>query len=183
MIKKICVLLFVVPILACSGLSTPLPSTPTPASGPQTSAPPTTVPPTSAPTQSPPTDTPPITPLSFPDPNSYTWKEIVSGLQRPVDLQPDGSGRLFVLEKAGRIRIRLNDQLLPEPFLDMTDRVNSSANEQGLLGLAFHPNYAQNGYFYVNYTGGGGNTFISRFHASDNVADAGSEMNLLKVEH
>jgi glucose/arabinose dehydrogenase len=99
-----------------------------------------------------------------------------------VDLQPDGSGRLFVLEKAGRIRILLNDQLLPEPFLDITDRVNSSANEQGLLGLAFHPNYAQNGYFYVNYTGRGGNTFISRFHASDNVADAGSEMNLLKVD-
>lgn len=183
MIKRLFVLLLVLPILACGGLSTSLPSTPTSAAGSQTSAPPTSIPPTSAPAQSPPTATPPaITSPSFPDPNLYTWKEIVSGLQRPVDLQPDNSGKLFVLEKAGRIRIISNDQLLSDPFLDITDRVSSLGNEQGLLGLAFHPNYSQSGYFYINYTGRGGTTFISRFHASDNVADAGSELNLLKVD-
>src|SRR5262249_43626442 len=60
--------------------------------------------------------------------------------------------------------------------------VTSFGNEQGLLGLAFHPNFAQNGYFYVNYTGSGGNTFISRFQASGDSADPNSELNLLHID-
>ena len=121
---------------------------------------------------------------TFPDPNGYTWQPVVEGLQRPVDLQPDGSGRLFVLEKVGRIRIIENDQLLEAPFLDITDRVGSSSNEQGLLGLAFHPQYGENGRFYVNYTDLNGDTVIARFQVTDdpNTADPNSEVRLLGID-
>ena len=80
------------------------------------------------------------------------------------------------------IRIFENGQLLDAPFLDITDRVNDSGNEMGLLGLAFHPDYEQNGFFYVNYTGDGRNTHISRFQASGNSADSNSEKVLLVIE-
>jgi glucose/arabinose dehydrogenase len=108
---------------------------------------------------------------------------IASGLNRPVDIQPanDGSGRLFIIEKYGATRIYENGQLLDSPFLDIADLVDDSGNEMGLLGLAFHPDYEQNGFLYVNYTGRGGNTFISRFHATDSFADPASEKILLVV--
>jgi glucose/arabinose dehydrogenase len=77
-----------------------------------------------------------------------------SGLYLPVDIQNagDGTGRLFVVERPGRIRIAINGMLFQEPFLDITDRIRSNGSEQGLLGLAFHPDYETNGFFYVNYT-------------------------------
>ncbi|HLA88641.1 MAG TPA: PQQ-dependent sugar dehydrogenase, partial [Anaerolineales bacterium] len=133
---------------------------------------------TTAPTQS-----LPPTVSEFPNPNNYEWRLIASGLNRPVDVQSalDGSGRLFIIEKYGVIRVYENGQLLEQPFLNIDDRVNDDSNEMGLLGLAFHPDYEQNGFFYVNYTGTGGNTFISRFQASGNVANAGSESILLKI--
>lgn len=122
----------------------------------------------------------------FPDPNGYTWAEVVSGLERPLDLvePPDGSGRLLLVEKPGRILVLQDNNLLPEPFLDIRDRVNINGNEQGLLGIALHPNYQENGYFYLNYTGQGGSTFISRFTTTDdpNRADPGSEKILLTFE-
>lgn len=165
MIKRL-IILWVVPLLACSGLTPTRPSTPVPASATQTDALPT------APRQA----------SSFPDPDAYTWQQVLEApLQRPTDLQADGSGRLFVTEKLGRIRILENGQLSPDPFLDITDRVNDDSNEMGLLGLAFHPNFSKNGYFFVNYTGAGGDTFISRFQANGNTAPSGSELNLLKI--
>jgi len=120
---------------------------------------------------------------TFPNPDNYTWELIASNLDRPVDLQPDGLGRLFVVEKIGHIHIIENGQLIQTPFLNIDDRVNDSSNEMGLLGLAFHPNYTQNGYFYLNYTGSGGDTFISRFQVSDdpNLANPSSEVNLLRI--
>jgi glucose/arabinose dehydrogenase len=135
------------------------------------------------PTEAPSTEPPPSA-STFPDPNAYQWQMIASGLQRPVDLQPDGSGRLFILEKAGRIRIIENEQLLNEPFLDITDRVGSRGNEQGLLGLAFHPQYEENGWFYVNYTDTNGDTVLARFQVSSdaNRSDPGSELRLLGVD-
>jgi glucose/arabinose dehydrogenase len=98
-------------------------------------------------------------------------------------LQVDGSGRLFVIEKVGRIRIIQDGQLLQASFLDITDRVGSSGNEQGLLGLAFHPQYAQNGRFFVNYTDNNGHDVIARFNVSSdpNLADPTSETNLINV--
>jgi glucose/arabinose dehydrogenase len=182
--KRWLLLLLVLPAVACGGLNTPPPPTPTVVSPSQTSISPTeiSVSPTSAPTQVSTTDTALAPGTSgFPDPNAFTWKQIASGLQRPTDLEPNGSGRLFILEKSGSIRIFQNGQLLDAPFLDITDRVNSSGNEQGLLGLVFHPNSAQNGYFYVNYTGSNGDTFISRFQANGDSADPNSELNLLHI--
>jgi len=77
---------------------------------------------------------------------------VASGLINPLYLTaPAGDPRLFIVEQAGRIRIVRAGQLLARPFLDLTDRV-ASGGEEGLLGLAFHPNYASNGYFYVDYT-------------------------------
>jgi len=169
-------ILLALPILACGGLSTPLPASQTlpPDSVTQTSAPPT-------PTQNPPTLTPPGA-STFPDSNAYTWQMVASGLERPVDLQPDGSGRLYIVEKLGHIHIFQNGQVLETPFLNIEDRVNDNSNEMGLLGLAFHPNYAENGFFYVNYTGSGGNTFISRFQSGSDTVDPNSELVLLTVD-
>ena len=175
------IILLLLPILACNGLSTPLPSMPLPDPVTQTSLPPTTDSATPAPTQIPPTDAPPDA-TNFPDPDAYTWQMIVSELDRPVDLQADGSGRLFIVEKLGHIHIFQNSGLVETPFLNIEDRVNNISNEMGLLGLIFHPNYAQNGFLYVNYTGDGGDTFISRFSASGDSADPKSELILLTVE-
>src|SRR5687767_11038369 len=78
---------------------------------------------------------------------------IASGLTNPTDIQSagDGSGRLFFVEQPGRIRIYRGETLLSTPFLDIADRV-LAGGERGLLGLAFPPDYASKGYFYVNYT-------------------------------
>ena len=78
---------------------------------------------------------------------------VTEGLKSPVYLSHagDGSGRLFLVEQPGRIRILERKALLPAPFLDITERV-LAGGERGLLGLAFHPNYRQNGRFFVHYT-------------------------------
>jgi hypothetical protein len=65
----------------------------------------------------------------------------------------DGTGRIFVVERGGTIRVvNADGTVQPEPFLDWTGNTMSAFLEQGLLGMAFHPNYAQNGIFYINYT-------------------------------
>ena len=176
--------LLLLPLLACSGSETPPPSTPTVVAATQTSPQPTTIPNTVAATQPPPTDAAPTLPsaTTFPDTNAYTWQLVASALDRPVDLQPDGSGRLYIVEKLGHIHLFQDGQVLETPFLNIEDRVNDRGNEMGLLGLAFHPNYSQNGFFYVNYTGSGGDTFLSRFHASGDTADPNSEVILLKID-
>jgi glucose/arabinose dehydrogenase len=123
---------------------------------------------------------------SLPDPGAYEWRLVASGLRNAVGLANagDGSGRLFALEKQGWIRILLDGQLMPEPFLDITDRVGSSSSERGLLGLAFHPRYEENGFFYVNYTDLNGDTVIARFNVSQDSerTDPGSEKRLLFVD-
>ncbi len=107
----------------------------------------------------------------------------VAGLSSPVDLAaPPGDPRVFVVEQSGRIRWVLGGSLVPEPFLDITDRVRSGG-EQGLLGLAFPPDFASSGVFYVNYTGAGGTTHVSRFGlSSPNRADPATEEVLLLVD-
>lgn len=112
-------------------------------------------------------------------------EEFASGLSSPVDIANAGDDRLFVVEKRGFIRILEADgSLLEKPFLDIDSLVNSGASERGLLGLAFHPNYAENGYFFVNYTDNNGHTQISRFNVStDNpdLADASSQKKILHI--
>lgn len=78
---------------------------------------------------------------------------VTEGLENPLFLTQagDGSGRLFVVEQPGRIRVLEGRALLPVPFLDITKQV-LSGGERGLLGLAFHPDYRRNGRFFVNYT-------------------------------
>jgi glucose/arabinose dehydrogenase len=109
---------------------------------------------------------------------------VVNGLQSPLDVQaaPGDPSRLFVVEQRGRIRIVRGGALVATPFLDISGRL-SCCGERGLLGLAFHPNYAQNGRFFVNYTNPQGNTHISEFRVSSNadVASPDSERLLLFV--
>lgn len=122
--------------------------------------------------------------LSFPDPSGYTWSLFANGFTRPVDLTHAGDERIFVVEQRGVIWIFGDDGVLEMPFLDIQDRVNDSANEQGLLGLAFHPDFAENGYLFVNYTGVGNATFISRFQITSdpNRANPDSEFILLTID-
>ncbi|HRF39688.1 MAG TPA: PQQ-dependent sugar dehydrogenase, partial [Saprospiraceae bacterium] len=71
-----------------------------------------------------------------------------TGFTRPVDIASAGDERLFIAEQRGIIHIlNAQGQRLPTAFLNIQSRVNSASNERGLLGLVFHPNYAQNGYF------------------------------------
>ncbi len=123
---------------------------------------------------------------ALPDPQSATWLLLADGLERPIAVvaSGDGSGRLFLVEQPGSIRVFQDGALLAQPFLDIRERVGSRGNEQGLLGLAFHPNYATNGYLYVNYTDRDGDTVISRFSAvtgEPDRADPSSEKPLLRV--
>jgi glucose/arabinose dehydrogenase len=105
-----------------------------------------------------------------------------SGFEQPVDLQsPPGDCRMFVVEQAGRIKIVRSGSVVGAPFLDIASRV-LSGGERGLLGLAFHPRYAENGRFFVHYTDGGGDHQISEFHGSGDAADAASERKLLFLD-
>jgi glucose/arabinose dehydrogenase len=106
---------------------------------------------------------------------------VASGLSFPLYLTaPDGDPRLFIVEKGGTIRIVKEGALLPIPFLDISGQV-STGGEQGLLGLAFHPQYAANGRFIVHYTDPAGDTRVSGFRVSadPDVADAASEVSIL----
>ncbi len=87
----------------------------------------------------------------------------------------DGSGRLFIVQQTGQIRVHDGTQLLATPFLDIGSLI-SCCGERGLLGLAFHPQYAANGYFFVDYTNAAGNTVVARYRVSGNpdVADPAS---------
>lgn len=101
----------------------------------------------------------------------------------PVEIKNAGDERLFVVEKSGKIKIlNQNGSVNSTPFLDIEDRVSTNANERGLLGLAFHPNYPENPFFFVNYTNNSGATTISKFSVSANQDIANdSETILLEI--
>jgi glucose/arabinose dehydrogenase len=106
------------------------------------------------------------------------------GFSRPIDIKHANDSRLFIVEQDGIIKILNADgSTNTTSFLDIDAQVNSSGNEQGLLGLAFDPNYASNNRFYINYINNSGDTVISRFTTSSNpdIADATSEEILLTV--
>ena len=106
-----------------------------------------------------------------------------TGFSSPVNVKHAGDDRLFVVERAGVIKILNADGTVNSaPFLDINSRVINSGGEQGLLALAFHPNYTANGFFYVNYINNSGDTVISRFtRSSENAADPNSEVLLLTI--
>ncbi len=135
----------------------------------------------------------PATPTTDPAPNPLPLDQLTVGLELVADGfdQPDGianaedgSNRIFVLEQPGRIRVVIAGALVEIPFLDITDRVGSDSTERGLLGLVFHPEYENNGRFFVNYTNRDGQTVISEFAVTGdpNIADPSSEKLILFVE-
>jgi len=110
---------------------------------------------------------------------------VVGGLSAPLDIAHagDGTGRVFVAEQAGRIRVVKAGAIVDRPFLDIIGRIRSGG-ERGLLGLAFHPDYPADPRFFVNYTDLDGNTVISSFRVSSSdpdVGDPGSETILLRI--
>lgn len=112
-------------------------------------------------------------------------QEWLGGFSNPVHLTHagDGSGRLYVVEQAGRIRVVEQGKIKPEPLLDIRQQV-ASGGEKGLLSVAFHPRYADNGYLYVDYTArdDGLHTVISRFtRGADGRVDPASELVLLRI--
>ncbi|MFL5681095.1 MAG: PQQ-dependent sugar dehydrogenase [Chloroflexota bacterium] len=112
----------------------------------------------------------PVVNVSAPfDPSavSISLQEVAAGLSNPVLVTNanDGSGRLFVVEQSGKIRIVKNGSVLTTPFLDLTPSV-STGNEQGLLGLAFHPSFKTNGRFFVDLTLANGDTAINEYRVT-----------------
>jgi len=114
---------------------------------------------------------------------NLTLKPVASGFAKPLYLTHAHDQRLFVVQQAGQIMIIEGGVTRPTPFLDIKTRVGSNGNEQGLLSVAFHPNYQKNGLFYVNYTNLEGSTTIARYNVSadPNVADEISEQILLTI--
>ncbi len=176
----------------------PLPTASATALPPTTTRPPATpspLPATATPLRATPTrvTTPTATPTRArggttfdPAKTTIRLEPVVRGFSSPVDAKHagDGSGRLFIVEQAGKIRIVANGAVLPTPFLDITPLVNSRSSERGLLGVAFHPNYKSNGFFYVNYTDVNGDTAVVRYKASSdaNRADPNSAQMILQVK-
>jgi len=112
-------------------------------------------------------------------------EQVATGLQSPVSITHAGDSRLFITQQRGTIVIYDGTGILPTPFLDIHDLV-LCCGERGLLSVAFHPNYAENGFFYVNYTeiSGPGTTVIARYSVSatdPNRANPGSAKVLLRV--
>jgi glucose/arabinose dehydrogenase len=125
-------------------------------------------------------------------PVEYRLVEVANGFSRPlyVTHAGDGSGRLFVVEQSGAIKIIEDGAVLATPFLDVSGLISQSAlgggyTEQGLLGLAFAPDYVETGVFYINYTDRDGNSVIARYRVSannPNMANADSADQLLYVQ-
>ena len=127
------------------------------------------------------TTEPPPPPL----PTALHVTPAVTGLSHPVYMTtPAGDTRLFFVEQPGFIRIAKNGTLVATPFLDIHTKV-TYGGERGLLGLAFHPQYASNGYFYVYFTDTNGDIRVERYHVSSNVdvADAASSTLVITVPH
>ena len=121
-----------------------------------------------------------------------TTARIATGLSSPVHLThaPGDVGRVFVVEQRGTIRIIQNNTLLPGNFLDIQTLVRNTGNEEGLLSMAFHPDYSRKGdanlgNFFVYYTNNSGNNQVSRFQVTvaPNVADPASETLVIAIPH
>lgn len=128
----------------------------------------------------------PILLLKAQSPVTIQLQVFTNAVDSTVDIAHAGDDRLFLVSRKGVIRIAdATGTVLPTPFLNIVNRVNSTGGEQGLLGLAFDPDYATNGFFYVHYVNGAGNgtNRISRFSvtANPNIADPNSEQILYTV--
>ena len=135
---------------------------------------------------SPPTPPPPIP--TFPP--GIALEPAFTGFQEPVYVthageDSSGASRLFIVEKGGRIFLVENSVVQPTPFLDITDRVGSEGSEQGLLSVAFPPDFTASGLFYVDYTDQRGDTVVARYQllaGESRQADSNSEQKILQIE-
>ena len=183
-------LVFAAVLVAGCGAATATPiftATPSPTTTP---APTTTAVPTPTPTPTPtpvPTPTPEPTPTPVPTiapPVTISFQPVVTGLTAPIGVSSTpGDLRLFVIGQTGKVTI-VDGGKVSGTFLDVSSKI-STGSERGLLGLAFHPQYASNGRFFVRYTNKAGNLVISEFHVSSNPnkADPASERILLTIPH
>lgn len=118
---------------------------------------------------------------------TFTLTRRLDGLDRPTQVTSakDGSGRLFVTEQGGRVRVVKNGRLLRRPFLDLSSRVRAEG-EGGLLSIAFHPDYVHKPYVWVSYTNRTGNLRVARFRAPSPTANRvqpGSFTQVIDVHH
>ncbi len=126
-----------------------------------------------------------------PDAAGIQLSAVESGFHRPIYATHagDGTGRLFVLEQSGKIWLLADDKRATVPFLDVSGLISPSAlssrySEQGLLGLAFHPDYAENGVFFINYTDRGGSSVVARYETmpeQTHLADPSSGQIILRL--
>lgn len=117
---------------------------------------------------------------------SLKLTQVATGLRNPVFVTaPAADGRIFIVEQQGRVRVMRDGNLLAAAYLDIQDRVNATGDEQGLLGLAFHPQFAQNGKLYVAYTSNDNNVVVAEHVAADPAADTASatERRLIAEPH
>ncbi len=116
---------------------------------------------------------------------TLTTRLVADGLSSPVyaTSPPSDNSRLFIVERGGAIKVVRNDTLLSRPFLNISSEI-VSGGEQGLLGLVFHPQYASNGYFFINYTNSNGDTHVERIVVSTDPdsADMSARDTLLVVD-
>ncbi len=193
MVMKKSLLAGVVLMLAGAACSTPPVAAPT--SVPSTAVPATAeTQPTLAATETP-TETPTAAPTATTVPTAEptadmslapAWQQTVEGLEKPTYLTHagDGSGLLYVTEQPGRVRVIRDGALVEAPFLDIEDKVGSSGNEQGLLSVAFAPDYPQSRRIFANYTDRNGDTVVAGFMVNEDglTADPASEWEVIKIE-
>jgi len=120
----------------------------------------------------------------FPASPTVTLSSVATAPSRVVAIANAGDHRLFLATQAGQIVVFDGAQVLATPFLDIDPLVSPGEGERGLLGLAFHPDYLVNGYFFVNYTNNAGNTVIARYRRSEadpDLADPASGVTLMTV--
>ena len=111
---------------------------------------------------------------------------MAGGFSQITNIVHAGDERLFITEKSGRIKVLVDGTTYPTPFLNVQSLLSPTpANEEGLLGLAFHPDYPSTPYFYIHYNNPDGDIVIARYSvsANPNVADAGSGVILMTIAH
>ena len=120
--------------------------------------------------------------MTFAQTAQVALRQIASGLNQPVAITHAGDARLFITLQRGSVVIHDGTSVLPTPFLKIQSIV-SCCGERGLLSIAFHPRYAENGFFYVNYTDLNGDTVVARYRVSSNPnqADPASAFVLLRI--
>ena len=120
---------------------------------------------------------------SFGFSQTIALQSFATGFSNPVEIaHPTNDSRLFIVEQTGKIKIlNANGTTNATPFLDMATLITTAGGEQGLLGLAFSPDYASNGYFFINYTRTNGDTVIARYSVSSNADLAGAAGTIILV--